>query len=45
MNTAVRFQTGRLHRVSGQRRDGEQESNPVELVWWSSHEAVSRNHE
>ena len=21
------------------------ESNPVELVWWSLHEAVSRNHE
>jgi hypothetical protein len=21
------------------------ESNPVELVWWSMHEAVSRNHE
>jgi putative transposase len=21
------------------------ESNPVEVVWWSLHEAVSRNHE
>jgi transposase len=21
------------------------QSNPVELVWWSLHEAVSRNHE
>ena len=21
------------------------ESNPVEMVWWSLHEAVSRNHE
>jgi transposase len=96
---ALNFQTGRLHWVSGQRRDGElfiklldqlrrtyrchkqlhlavdndgshiskrvkeyvedrggrirlhplpswsPESNPVELVWWSLHEAVSGNHE
>ncbi|MBA2692791.1 MAG: transposase [Rubrobacter sp.] len=96
---ALNFKTGRLHWVSGQRRDGElfiklldhlrktcrchkelhpavdndgshvskrvrkcvedsggrvnlhplpswsPESNPVELVWWSLHEAVSRNHE
>jgi len=96
---ALNFKTGRLHWVSGQRRDGKlfiklldklrrtyrchkqlhlavdndsshtskrvkeyvedsegrvnlhplpswsPESNPVELVWWSLHEAVSRNHE
>ena len=96
---ALNFHTGRLHWVSGQRRDGElfvklldhlrriyrchkqlhlavdndashiskrvkeyvedskgrvnlhplpswsPESNPVELVWWSLHEAVSRNHQ
>ena len=96
---ALNFRTGRLHWVSGQRRDGElfvklldrlrriyrchkqlhlavdndsshiskrvkeyvedskgrvnlhplpswsPESNPVELVWWSLHEAVSRNHQ
>ncbi len=96
---ALNFKTGRLHWVSGERRDGElfiklldklrrtyrcrkelhiaadndgshvskrvreyvedskgrvnlhplpswsPESNPVELVWWSLHEAVSRNHE
>jgi putative transposase len=96
---ALNFKTGRLHWVSGQRRDGElfiklldklrrtyrchkelhlatdndgshvsrrvkkyvkdsggrvnlhplpswsPQSNPVELVWWSLHEAVSRNHE
>lgn len=96
---ALNFKTGRLHWVSGERRDGElfiklldhlrrtyrchkevhlavdndsshtskrlkeyvedsngrirlhplpswsPESNPVELVWWSMHEAVSRNHE
>jgi len=96
---ALNFATGRLHWVSGERRDGElfirlldelrriyrchkqlhlatdndgshtsklvkkyvqdsggrinlhplpswsPESNPVELVWWSLHEAVSRNHE
>jgi len=96
---ALNFKTGRLHWVSGERRNGElfiellqklrriyrchkelhlatdndgshtskrvkeyvedskgrvslhplpswsPESNPVELVWWSLHEAVSRNHE
>jgi len=96
---ALNFKTGRFHRVSGGRGDGElfiklldklrrtyrchkelhlavdndgshiskrvkkyvedsggrirlhplpswsPESNPVELVWWSPHEAVSRNHE
>ena len=96
---ALNFKTGRLHWVSGERRDGElfiklldhlrrtyrchrelhlavdndgshlskrvkkyvedsggrvnlhplpswsPESNPMELVWWSLHEAVSRNHE
>ncbi len=96
---ALNFKTGRLHWVSGERRDGElfirlldklrrtyrchrelhlavdndgshvskrvkeyvedskgrvnlhplpswsPESNPVELVWWSLHEAVSRNHQ
>jgi len=96
---ALNFATGRLHWVSGERRDGElfielldklrrtyrchkelhlatdndgshvskrvkkyvedsggrirlhplpswsPESNPVELVWWALHEAVSRNHE
>ncbi len=96
---AMNFRTGRLHWVSGERRDSElfvklldhlrktyrchkelhiaadndgshlskrvkeyvedskgrvklhplpswsPESNPVELVWWSLHEAVSRNHE